>query len=67
MSMQEREQAEQQRIAMNLQRAIELTTAALLLREAVVAQTHPAEDPMVVVMREIRHAKEQAWQRRHSS
>ena len=50
------------RIAENLRRTIELTELGLALRQSVVQQGALAGDTMARVMREIRHAKEQAWQ-----
>ncbi|MDH4154951.1 MAG: hypothetical protein OEV01_14290 [Nitrospira sp.] len=50
------------KIAANLRRAIELTELGLALRRSVVQQHDPQGDAMVTVMREIRRAKEQAWQ-----
>nr|WP_143838324.1 hypothetical protein [Nitrospira cf. moscoviensis SBR1015] len=54
------------RVAANLRRAIELTELGLALRRSVVQQQNPQGDAMVQVMREIRRAKEQAWQQNHS-
>ena len=54
------------KIAANLRRAIELTELGLALRRSVVQQDEPQGDAMVQVMREIRRAKEQAWQKNHS-
>ncbi|TKS59725.1 MAG: hypothetical protein EWM72_01910 [Nitrospira sp.] len=53
-------QAEQDRMAANLRRGIELTELALALRLAVLRQRKP-ECTMKDVMHEIRLAKEQAW------
>ena len=50
------------KIAANLRRAIELTELGLALRRSVIQQQEPHGDAMVQVMREIRRAKEQAWQ-----
>ena len=52
------------RIADNLRRTIELTELALALRASVMQQDNPSDDAMVLVMREIRCAKERAWQER---
>ena len=52
--------------AANLRRAIELTELGLALRRSVIQQHEPQGDAMVQVMREIRRAKEQAWQKNHS-
>ena len=54
------------RVVGNLRRAIELTVPGLALRRSVVQQQNPQGDAMVQVMREIRRAKEQAWQQNHS-
>ncbi|MGH7204844.1 MAG: hypothetical protein ACREI2_01400 [Nitrospiraceae bacterium] len=54
------------RIADNLRRAIELTELGLALRRSVLQQGKPNGDAMTRVMREIRRAKEQAWQRNPS-
>jgi len=51
------------KIADNLRRTIELTELGLALRRSVLQQDEPQGDAMVKVMREIRRAKEQAWQR----
>ena len=53
---------EEARIADNLRRAIELTELGLALRRSVVQQGPLVGDAMTQVMREIRRAKEQAWQ-----
>lgn len=53
-------------VAANLRRAIELTELGLALRRSAVQQQNPQGDAMVQVMREIRRAKEQAWQQNHS-
>lgn len=55
-----------QRLPRNLRRAIELTELGLALRRSVSQQHEPGGDVMVKVMREIRRAKEQAWQQNHS-
>jgi hypothetical protein len=55
-------QREDERIATNLRRAIELTELGLALRRSVLQQDEPQGDAMVQVMREIRRTKEQAWQ-----
>ena len=54
------------RIADNLRRTIELTELGLTLRQSVLQQGEPGGDAMRKVMREIRRAKEQAWQRNPS-
>jgi len=54
--------AEDARIADNLRRTIELTELGLALRRSVVQQGTLVSDAMAQVMREIRRAKEQAWQ-----
>ncbi|OQW34466.1 MAG: hypothetical protein A4E19_18590 [Nitrospira sp. SG-bin1] len=59
-------QLEDERIAANLRRAIELTELGLALRRSVLQQDEPQGDAMIKVMREIRHAKEQAWQQNRS-
>ena len=53
---------EEARIADNLRRTIELTELGLALRRSVVEQGSLVGDAMTQVMREIRAAKEQAWQ-----
>lgn len=53
---------EDARIADNLRRTIELTELGLALRQSVVQQGTLVGDAMAQVMREIRRAKEQAWQ-----
>jgi hypothetical protein len=53
---------EDARIAENLRRTIELTELGLALRRSVVQQSSLVGDAMTQVMREIRRAKEQAWQ-----
>ena len=50
------------RIADNLRRTIELTELGLALRQSVLQQGEPDGDAIRKVMREIRRAKEQAWQ-----
>jgi hypothetical protein len=50
------------RIADNLRRTIELTELGLALRQSVLQQGAPDGEAMTQVMREIRRAKEQAWQ-----
>ena len=55
------DQREQERMASNLGRGIELTELALSLRLAALRQQNPA-CTMVDVMHEIRLAKERAWQ-----
>lgn len=59
-STQDRTQ-EEERMASNLRRAIELTELALALRLAAMRQRNPA-CTMVDVMHEIRLQKERAWQ-----
>ena len=59
-------QLDEARIAANLRRAIELTELGLALRRSVLQQDEPRCNAMVRVMREIRRAKEQAWQKNHS-
>ena len=54
-------QREDERMAANLRRAIELTELGLALRRSVLQQDNPQGDAMVKVMREIRRAKERAW------
>jgi hypothetical protein len=56
------DQRDEARIAENFRRAIELTELGLALRRSVLQQNEPQGDAMVTVMREIRRAKEQAWQ-----
>ena len=55
-------QPDDAKIAANLRRAIELTELGLALRRSVLQQDEPGGDAMVQVLREIRRAKEQAWQ-----
>ena len=50
------------RIADNLRCTIELTELGLALRQSVLQQGEPNGDAIREVMREIRRAKEQAWQ-----
>lgn len=59
-------QPDDSRIASNLRCAIELTELGLALRRSVLQQDEPQGDAMVKVMREIRRAKEQAWQQNRS-
>jgi hypothetical protein len=59
-------QPDDAKIAANLRRAIELTELGLALRRSVLQQDKPQGDAMVQVMREIRRAKEQAWQQNRS-
>lgn len=54
------DKAEQERMAANLRRGIELTELALALRLATMRQRNPA-CTMADVMHEIRLAKERAW------
>jgi hypothetical protein len=60
------DQIDDARIADNLRRTIELTELGLALRQSVLQQDEPNGDAMTKVMREIRRAKEQAWQRNPS-
>ena len=60
------ENAEDARIVDNLRRTFELTELGLALRQSVVKQSALVGDAMAQVMREIRRAKEQAWQQRPS-
>ena len=57
-------QADCAHIAENLRRAIELTELALALRQSVLRQVDPSTDAERDVSREIRRAKERAWQRK---
>lgn len=57
--------AEQNRMAANLQKAVELTELALDLRLSVMRRQKP-DCTMEDVMHEIRLAKEQAWRPSHS-
>ena len=59
-------QQDDSKVAANLRRAIELTELGLALRRSVLQQSEPQGDAMVTVMREIRRAKEQAWQQNPS-
>ncbi len=59
--MQRQRQGNNDRIADNLRRTIELTELGLALRRSVVQQGNPNGDAMAEVMREIRRAKELAW------
>ena len=54
------------RIVANLRRTIELTELGLALRLSVLQQGESEDEAMRTVMREIRRAKEQAWQRNPS-
>lgn len=56
-------QNDDERIAANLRQTIELTELGLALRRSVVQQERSTGDAMTQVMRDIRRAKEQAWQR----
>jgi len=58
--------SDDERIADNLRRTIELTELGLALRQSVLQEGDPDGDAMRKVMREIRRAKEQAWQRNPS-
>jgi hypothetical protein len=53
-------------MAAYLRRAMELTELGLALRRSVLQQDNPQGDAMAQVMREIRLAKEQAWQQNRS-
>ncbi|RMH37846.1 MAG: hypothetical protein D6690_01780 [Nitrospirae bacterium] len=57
---------ESQRITARLRQAAELTELCLALRKAVVRRDFPHEDADARVMREIRLAKERAWQQNRS-
>ena len=59
-------QPDDAKIADKLRRAIELTELGFALRRSVLQQDALQGDAMVQVMREIRRAKEQAWQKNHS-
>ncbi len=59
------DQAAQNRMAANLQKALELTELALDLRLSVMRRQKP-DCTMKDVMHEIRLAKEQAWRPSHS-
>ena len=59
-------QREDKRMADNLRRAIELTELGLSLRGSVLQQDDPQGDAIVSVTREIRRAKERAWQKNRS-
>lgn len=59
-------QKDDERIAANLRQTIELTELGLALRQSVLQQERSAGDAMTQVMRDIRRAKEQAWQRNPS-
>jgi len=56
-------QPDDAKIAANLRRAIELTELGLALPRSVIQQQEPHGDAMGTVMREIRRAKERAWQK----
>ena len=62
----QRDDVDDARIATNLRRTIELTELGLALRRSVLQHGEPNGDAMTKVMREIRRAKEQAWQRNPS-
>ncbi|MCC6140641.1 MAG: hypothetical protein IT389_08500 [Nitrospira sp.] len=53
---------EDAKIADNLRRAIELTELGLALRRSVLQRDESEDEAMANVMREIRRAKERAWQ-----
>jgi hypothetical protein len=55
-----------ERIAANFRRTIELTELGLALRRSVLQQEWSTGDAMAQVMHDIRRAKEQAWQRNPS-
>lgn len=57
-------QSDEARIAENLRRTIELTELGLALRAAALRRHAPGEDHeiWVQVMRDVRRAKERAWQ-----
>ncbi|MGE0469897.1 MAG: hypothetical protein AB7L09_11125 [Nitrospira sp.] len=59
-------QPDDAKIAANLRRAIELTELGLALRRSVIQQQESHGNAMVTVMREIRRAKERAWQKNSS-
>lgn len=59
-------QSDDERIAANLRQTIELTELGLALRRSVLQQEQSPGDAMAQVMRDIRRAKEQAWQRNPS-
>ncbi|HMS84978.1 MAG TPA: hypothetical protein PKD12_15135 [Nitrospira sp.] len=61
-----KDNAENAWIADNLCRTIELPERGLALRRSVLQQDDPQGDAMITVMREIRRAKEQAWQQKLS-
>jgi len=56
----QKDRRDEERVAANLRRGIELTELALALRLAMMRQDNPA-CTMADVMREIRVAKERAW------
>lgn len=55
-----------ERISENLRKTVELTELALILRQAALGPNYSASESIVQVMREIRLAKEQAWQQSRS-
>lgn len=60
--MQRHNQCDDNRIADNLRRTIELTELGLALRQSVLLQQGGSDgDAMAQVMREVRRAKELAW------
>ncbi len=59
-------QSDDERIVANLRQTIELTELGLALRRSVLQQERSTGDAMTQVMRDIRRAKEQAWQRNPS-
>jgi hypothetical protein len=59
-------ESDDERIAANLLRTIELTELGLALRRSVLQQERSSGDAMAQVMHDIRRAKEQAWQRNPS-
>ncbi len=54
------------KIVDNLRRTIELTELGLALRRSVLQRDESEDDAMANVMREIRRAKERAWQQNPS-
>jgi hypothetical protein len=60
--MPRQDQSDDERIADNLRRTIELTELGLALRKSVLLQQGCSDgDAMAKVMRDIRRAKERAW------
>lgn len=62
------DQVDEARIAENLRRTVELTELSLALRAAVLRHNAPGgeDDIWAQVMRDVRRAKEQAWQQNPS-